>query len=32
MHCHKNVLFNNFIRESSAIKYALTNVAQICGC
>jgi len=28
----KNVLFNNFIRESSAIKYALTNAAYICHC
>jgi len=32
MHCQKSVLFNNFIRECSAIKYVLTNAAQICDC
>ena len=32
MHCRKSVLFKNFIPESSAIKYALTNAAWICHC
>jgi len=32
MQYQKRVLFKIFIRESSAIKYALTNAAQICHC
>jgi len=32
MHCYKVFFLKNVIREFRAIKYALTNAAQICHC